>query len=50
MNKIRLFMMAMVALVFAACQESNGDYRDVVYITGTCRRIPYARALRAPTR
>lgn len=34
MNKIRLFMMAMVALVFAACQESNGDYRDVVYITG----------------
>ena len=38
MNKIRLFMMAMVALVFAACQESNGDYRDVVYITGTMQK------------
>ena len=31
-------MMAMVALVFAACQESNGDYRDVVYITGTMQK------------
>lgn len=38
MNKIRLFVMAMVALVFAACQESNGDYRDVVYITGTMQK------------
>ena len=35
MNKIKLFLMGCVALVAASCEESNADYSDVVYITGT---------------
>ena len=38
MNKIKLLVLAMIALVFAGCKESNGDYRDVVYITGTMQK------------
>ena len=35
MNKIKYLLMAAVALLAVACEESNADYRDVVYITGT---------------
>ena len=30
MKKIKYLILALTAIVFAACQESNGDYRDVV--------------------
>ncbi len=38
MNKIKYLILALVAVVMAACQDSNGDYRDVVYITGTMQK------------
>lgn len=38
MNKISFACLALCALLAAACQESNGDYRDVVYITGTMQK------------
>ena len=30
MNKIKYLLMAAVALLAVACEESNADYRDVV--------------------
>lgn len=38
MNKIKLFFLAIIALFCVACQDSNGDYSDVVYITGTMQK------------
>ena len=38
MKKIKYLILALTAIVFAACQESNGDYRDVVYISGTMQK------------
>lgn len=38
MNKIKYLVLALAAVLMAACQESNGDYRDVVYISGTMQK------------
>lgn len=35
MNKIKLLALSMVALFIASCSDGNGDYRNVIYITGT---------------
>lgn len=35
MNKMKYIVLALLAVVVASCKESNGDYRDVVYISGT---------------
>jgi len=35
MNKIKYLALALLALVVASCEEGNGDYRDVIYISGT---------------
>lgn len=37
MNKIKYLILAFVAVLMVACQKSNGDYRDVVYISGTMK-------------
>ena len=38
MKKIKYIILALAAIVFAACHDGNGDYRDVVYITGTMQK------------
>lgn len=35
MNKIKVFLLAAMAVLIAGCEESNADYSDVVYISGT---------------
>lgn len=38
MNKIKFLLIAAAAVLMASCSESNGDYRDVVYISGTMQK------------
>jgi hypothetical protein len=38
MNKTKIFVLALIVLVLAACKDGNGDYSDVVYITGTMQK------------
>lgn len=38
MNKFKFIILALLAIVVASCSDSNADYRDVVYISGTMQR------------
>lgn len=38
MKNLKYILFALLALVVASCDDSNADYSDVVYITGTMQR------------
>lgn len=38
MNKLKLSIIALLAIMLASCKDSNADYSDVVYISGTMQR------------